>query len=52
MLLDGGLERCEGGISNTFGGMWIGEFEDVLGEGEVRVFCKLWFTHDGVGEMG
>lgn len=47
MLLDGGLERCEGSISNTFGGMGIGEFEDVLGEGEVGILGELDITHDG-----
>jgi hypothetical protein len=51
MLLDGGLKRRKSGISITFGGMWIGEFEDVLGEAEVRVFGKLRFTHDGGREM-
>lgn len=48
MLLDGSLERCEGSISTTFGGMGIDELEDVLGEGEVGILGKLDVTHDGV----
>lgn len=47
MFLDSGLEGCKGCISTTLGGMWIGEFEDVLGEGKVGVLGKLDFTHDG-----
>lgn len=47
VLLDSGLERCEGCIPTTFGGMGIGELEDVLGEGEVGILGELDITHDG-----
>lgn len=47
MLLDGGLERREGSISNMFGGMGIGELEDVLGQGEGGILGELNITHAG-----
>lgn len=53
MLRNGGLQLLQRGLLGCLGTCWVGEVEDVLGEGEVRVFGVLWIgTHDCWREGG
>ena len=47
LFLDGILKRGQRTFLSCSGGGRVRDAEDVLRQFQVRIFCVLWFTHDG-----